>query len=30
MILAPFCERKGCEEKIKADSTREYVFTDTV
>ena len=25
MILAPFCERKGCEEKIKADSTREYV-----
>ncbi len=25
MILAPFCERKECEEKIKADSTKEFV-----
>ncbi len=24
MILAPFCERKECEEKIKADSTKEF------
>ncbi len=26
IILAPFCEHKKCEEKIKADSTREYVL----
>ena len=24
ILLVPFCERKSCEEKIKADSTKEY------